>query len=79
MRLASSPGVRSVLRNSLFLFGSQALTIVFRGVGIVALARLLAPEAYGALNFGMAWYLAFIALTYLGLDIVLAREGKSVV
>lgn len=67
-------GIRSVLRNSSFLLGSHALTVLVRIVYIVMLARFLGPDAYGTLNYGMSWYLTLIALTYLGLDVVLARE-----
>ena len=67
-------GVRSVVRNSGFLIGSTTLTTLLRGVYVIVLARLLGPDAYGTLNYGISWYLTFIALTYLGLDVVLGRE-----
>lgn len=67
-------GIRSVFRNSSFLLGSHALTVLVRIVYVVMLARFLGPDAYGTFNYGMSWYLSLIALTYLGLDVVLARE-----
>ena len=67
-------GVRSVLRNFSYLFGSQALTTIVGACYAVFLARFLGPQLYGTLNYGYAWYLTFIAFTYLGLDVVLGRE-----
>ena len=69
-----SAGIRSVIRNSSFLLGSHTLTVLLRVVYVILLARFLGPDAYGTLNYGMSWYLSLIALTYLGLDVVLARE-----
>ncbi|QEX21177.1 hypothetical protein FRZ61_10990 [Hypericibacter adhaerens] len=69
-----SPGLRSILQNFGFLLGSQILTTAIGGAYAVLLARLLGPELYGTLTYGYSWYLTFITLTYLGLDMVLARE-----
>lgn len=66
-------GIKSILRNSAYLFGSQAITTLIRVSYVVLLARALGPEAYGTFNYALAWYLAFIALTYLGLDIALGE------
>ena len=71
-------GVRSIIKNSSYLVTGQVCNIVLRGILIIILARLLEPEAYGQFNYGIAWYLALITLTYLGLDIVLGKEaGKG--
>ena len=67
-------GIRSIIRNSGFLLAGHGLTIAMRGVYIILLARLLGPEAYGNLNYGLSWYLTAIALTNLGLDVVLSKE-----
>ncbi len=67
------PGIRSVLRNFGYLFGSQVLAILIGGFYAVFLARLLGPDLYGTLAYGFSCYLTLIALTYLGLDVVLAR------
>jgi O-antigen/teichoic acid export membrane protein len=69
-----TPGLRSILGNFSFLFGSQLLTTLIGAAYAVLLARLLGPELYGTLTYGYSWYLTFITLTYLGLDMVLARE-----
>lgn len=69
-----SPGIRSVLRNFSFLFGSQVLATLIGGAYAVLLARLLGPGLYGTLTYGFSWYLTFITLTSLGLDVVLGRE-----
>jgi O-antigen/teichoic acid export membrane protein len=68
------PGIHSVLRNFSFLFGSQMLTTLIGGASAVFLARLLGPELYGTLTYSFSWYLTFITLTSLGLDMVLGRE-----
>ncbi|QEX15791.1 hypothetical protein FRZ44_10780 [Hypericibacter terrae] len=69
-----SPGLSSILRNFGFLLGSQMLTTLIGCGYAILLARLLGPDLYGTLTYGYSWYLTFITLTYLGLDMVLARE-----
>ncbi|MEX0809111.1 MAG: oligosaccharide flippase family protein [Dongiaceae bacterium] len=68
------PSIRSVVRNSAYLVSSHGITTLLHLFYIVILARLLEPDLYGLLNYGVSWYLTFIALTYLGLDVVLSRE-----
>lgn len=68
------PGVASVFRNSGWLLGSQIVAVATRVLYVVILARWLSPDAYGLLNYGVAWYLGFLPLTYLGLDVVLGRR-----
>jgi O-antigen/teichoic acid export membrane protein len=53
------------------------LSVLVRGLYVVVVARALGPQAYGEFNYGLAWYLVFIALTYLGLDTYLARRIGS--
>lgn len=78
MTLIRLPGLASVVRNSGWLLGSQIIAVVTRLLYVILLARWLAPNAYGLLNYGLAWYLAFIAFTYLGLDVVLSqRIGRT--
>lgn len=67
-------GLYGVLMNFLHIFGSHVVSTGFRIVYIIVIARFLAPSEYGLINYGMAWYLSFICLTYLGLDVVLGRE-----
>ena len=69
-----TPGLRSVVRNSGFLFGSHVARTLSRGVYIIVLARLLQPDDYGMLNYGISWSLTFLAFTTFGLDIVLGRD-----
>jgi O-antigen/teichoic acid export membrane protein len=73
-----SAGYASVLCNAGLLLGSHAISALIRVIYVVVIARALGPAAYGDFNFGMAWYLLFIAATYLGLDVFLAqRIGKE--
>jgi O-antigen/teichoic acid export membrane protein len=66
-------GLRSILRNFSYLCGSQMLAILIGSAYAIFLARLLEPPLYGLLTYGVSWYLTFIPLTVLGLDMVLAR------
>jgi len=70
-------GARSILTNATYLFGSHVATTLLRGVYVVVLARRLGPESFGAYNYGLAWYLGFIALTYLGLDNYLIQRVSA--
>ena len=67
-------GIRRYVQNSGFaLFGYVTTTLIAFGYAVV-LARVLGKHDYGILAFGFAWYLTFIAFSYLGLDVVLSRE-----
>lgn len=55
------------------LAAARATNLAARVVYIVVLARLLGPELYGLFAYGTAWYLAFLPLSLLGLDIIAAR------
>jgi O-antigen/teichoic acid export membrane protein len=70
----SGAGVRSILSNATYLVGSQAATMLARGILVIVLARALGPESFGTFNYALAWYLLFISLTYLGLDAWLVRQ-----
>ena len=66
-------GIRLFLRNSGYVVLGHATTTLFAFAYAVVLARVLGSEAYATLAFGLAWYLTFIALSYLGIDVILAR------
>ena len=67
-------GIRSIAKNAAYLLAARGLTYVVRAVYVVALARYLGPEVYGLFAYGQAWYLAFLPLTALGLEVILSRE-----
>ena len=67
-------GVRSAVKNSAFLFATQAASIAIRFAYLFVLARILSPARYGALNYALSWYLLVLPLTYLGADVILSRE-----
>lgn len=71
-------GIRSILRNSVFLIGGRWFNIAIRFFYVLLLTRFLTPERYGILNYGIGWYLAFMPLTNFGIDVILGREiGKE--
>ncbi len=67
-------GIRSIAENAAYLMTARGLTFLVRAVYVVALARYLGPEVYGLFSYGLSWYMAFLALTALGLDAILGRE-----
>ena len=47
---------------------------VTRFLYAVILARVFGPQVYGMINYGIAWYLLFLTLTRMGLEVVLSRD-----
>ena len=71
-------GIRSILRNAIFLLGGRWLNAAVRFIYVLLLTRYLSPGRYGLLNFGMAWYITFMALAGLGMDVLIGRGvGKA--
>lgn len=70
----SGEGVSSIVRNGIYLIGNRWLQIIVRFFYVIGLSRYLGPELYGLFNYGLAWYTAFLALSGLGLEIILIRE-----
>jgi O-antigen/teichoic acid export membrane protein len=70
----SRSGIRSLAANAGYIFGTRALGAVLRGVYAILLARYLGPETYGLFNYGLSWYLAFLPLTFWGMNIIMSRE-----
>jgi O-antigen/teichoic acid export membrane protein len=68
-----SRSASSILRNSAFLLGSQGIAMLVRSGYAVAVALVLGPELYGLFYYGIAWYLAILSITVLGLPVILAR------
>ena len=70
----SGEGVNSIARNAFYLVGNRWLQIIVRFFYMIVLARYLGPKFYGLFNYGLALYTAFLALSGLGLEIILIRE-----
>ena len=71
-------GVASIARNLIYLLGGRGIYFATRFIYVVILARVLGPQIYGMITYGMAWYLLFLPLTRMGLEVVLSREtGKN--
>ena len=68
------PGIESIARNAAYLSAGRVSTYLVRGLYVVVLARYLGPEVYGIFAYGQAWYLVFLILSFLGLDVILSRE-----
>lgn len=72
------PGVRSVLRNGLFLTGMNWAEAIFRAAYVFAIARFLGPSEYGVWSYVIAAYMLGVSASMLGLDIVVAgRLGRD--
>ncbi len=67
-------GVASLVRNLTYLLGGRGVYFVTRFLYAVILARVFGPQVYGMINYGIAWYLLFLPLTKMGLDVVLSRD-----
>ena len=77
-RHITGAGLRSILRNAAFLLGGGWLNAAVRFIYVLLLTRYLSPGRYGLLNFGMAWYITFMALAGLGMDVLIGRGvGKA--
>jgi len=71
-------GVASIARNLIYLLSGQGVYFVTRFFYVVIIARVFGPQIYGMINYGIAWYLLFLPLTRMGMEIVLSRDaGKS--
>ena len=71
-------GVASIARNLTYLLGGRGVFFVVRFFYAVILARVFGPRVYGMINYGIAWYMLFLPLTKMGLEIVLGRDtGQS--
>ncbi len=64
----------SILKNTAYLLGGRWVTRLSRVLYMILLARFLAPEQFGILNYGMSWYMTFFALNGIGLGGILSRE-----
>lgn len=67
-------GIRSLVVNAGYIFGARAGTMLLRAVYAIALASYLGPETYGLFNYAMSWYLAFLPLTFWGMNVIMSRE-----
>lgn len=68
-------GVASITRNLIYLLSGQGVYFVTRFLYVVVIARVFGPQIYGMINYGIAWYLLFMPLTRMGMEIVLSRDA----
>jgi len=69
---------KTILKNTGYLVGARGVNIIVRGLYAIALARFLGAEDYGLYSYALAWYLAFMPFTSLGLWAVVSRDyGQS--
>ncbi len=72
------PGIASIVRNGLFLTGTQWVETLLRAVYVLLIGRLLGPEEYGLWSYVMAAYAFAATSTILGSDFLLSsRLGKN--
>ena len=67
-------GVATIARNLTYLLCGRVVYFVTRFLYVVLLARVFGPQVYGMINYGIAWYLLFLPLTRMGLEVVLSRD-----
>jgi O-antigen/teichoic acid export membrane protein len=72
--IISGRGIASIAKNLIYLLSGQGFYFVTRFFYVVIIARVFGPKIYGMINYGIAWYLLFIPLTSLGMEIVLSRD-----
>ena len=71
-------GGASIARNLKYLLCGQGVYFTTRFLYIVIMARVLGPQAYGMISYGIAWYVLFLPLTRMGMEVVLSRDvGKD--
>jgi len=70
----SGEGATSVVRNAAYIVGGRWVQTGLRFLYVIVLTRYLNPELYGIFNYGLAFYLAFLPITGLGLGVILSRE-----
>ncbi|NNL54777.1 MAG: oligosaccharide flippase family protein [Woeseia sp.] len=66
-------GVKSILKNTVYLSSARAATSLARLVYVALLAKILGAELYGLLAYAMSWYLIFIPVSVFGIDTLLIR------
>ncbi len=72
------PGVRSIVRNGLFLTGANWAEAVLRAIYVLVIARTLGPDEYGVWSYVLAAYMVAVMATALGMEIILTgRLGRD--
>ena len=70
MRVELGTGVRSILRNGAYLFGTNLWTFVLRAIYLVFLTRFLGPENYAVWAYASAAYLLAMMGAACGLEML---------
>ena len=60
--------------NAVNLASSRLITYGMRGFYVLFLAAMLGPSSYGLFIYAQSWTQAFVPLSLLGLNVILARE-----
>jgi len=72
------PGMRSILRNGLFLSGVNWAEALLRAAYVLVIARVLGPTEYGVWSFVLATYMVAVMATALGMEIIITgRLGRD--
>jgi O-antigen/teichoic acid export membrane protein len=62
----TTPAIRTIRRNTLYLVGTRAVNVLARLIWVVVAARILGPDLYALLAYSQAWQLAFLPLALFG-------------
>ena len=62
----TTPAIRSITRNTIYLTGTRVVNVASRLLWVVAAARILGPDLYALLAYSMTWQLAFLPLALFG-------------
>lgn len=68
-----SPGILSVIKNTLYIFSGQGVQFGVRFLYAIILARVLGPHDYGLISYGTSLYIAVLPLTKFGIEHVVIR------
>jgi O-antigen/teichoic acid export membrane protein len=74
IRIVDGRGFASIARNLFYLLAGRGVYFITRFFYAIVMARVLGPQIYGTVSYGIGWYLLFLPLTKMGLEIVLSRD-----
>jgi O-antigen/teichoic acid export membrane protein len=62
----TSPAIKTITRNTVYLVSTRVVNVTSRLVWVVVAARILGPDLYALLAYSMTWQLSFLPLALFG-------------